>query len=206
MSRAALASVLLVLGASAAASAEPRTYQVAGDESAFTVTVGKSGLFKFAGHEHEVVAGSFTGEVVADPDDVGRSSVVLDFDAAALKVTGKDESPEDVPKVQETMAGPKVLDAARFPRITFRSRAVKGRPAAGAASYVLEVEGDLAFRDVTRPLVLEVKVDLGPDTLVATGVTVLRHSDLGLTPISIAGVVKVKNELVVSFRIVAKRH
>ena len=198
--------MLLFGRASAAAPAERRTYQVAAEESAVTVTVGKSGLFKFAGHDHEVVAGPFTGEVVADPDDLTRSSVVLDFDAAALKVTGKDESPEDVPKVQETMAGPKVLDAARFPRITFRSRAVTGKPAAGGASYVLEVKGDLAFRDVTQPLVLEVKVDLGPDTLVATGTTVLRHSDLGLTPISIAGVVKVKNEIGVRFRIVAKRH
>jgi polyisoprenoid-binding protein YceI len=206
MSRALLASALLVLAAATALAAEPRAYQVAGDESTFTVTVGKSGLFKFAGHEHEVVAGTFTGEIVADPDDVGRSSVVLDFDAAALKVTGKDEAPEDVPKVQETMAGPKVLDAARFPRITFRSRAVTGRASTGGASYLLEVQGDLAFRDVTRPLVLEVKVDLGADTLVAAGTTVLRHTDLGLTPISIAGVVKVKNELGVRFRIVAKRH
>src|SRR5262249_55936047 len=148
MSRLLLSSILVLLGAAAGVLAEPRTYQVAADESAFTVTVGKSGLFKFAGHEHEVVAGTFTGEIDANPDDLARSSVVLDFDAAALKVTGKDEPPEDVPKVQETMAGPKVLDAARFPRITFRSRAVTGRPGAGGVSYVLEVSGDLAFRDI----------------------------------------------------------
>jgi polyisoprenoid-binding protein YceI len=204
MSRVLLAAGALVLAAAGAVAGAPRTYQVAAHESAFTVTVGKSGLFKFAGHEHEVVAGTFTGEIVADPDDLARSSVVLDFDAAALKVTGKDESPEDVPKVQETMAGPKVLDAARFPRITFRSRAVTGRRAGGSAAYVLQVKGDLAFRDVTRPLELEVNVDLGPDTLVATGTTVVRHSELGLTPISIAGVVKVKNEIGIRFRIVAR--
>src|SRR5262249_59151173 len=109
------------------------------------------GAVRCAGPGREAVPGTFAGQVAAAPADLGRASVVIAFDAAALKVTGKDEPPEDVPKVQETMAGPKVLDAARFPRITFRSRAVTGRPNAGGASYGLEVTGDRACRDVSRP-------------------------------------------------------
>ena len=53
--------------------------------------------------------------------------MTLSFDAAALKVTGEGEPAKDVPKVQAKMVGPEVLDAARFPSITFRSRSVTGK-------------------------------------------------------------------------------
>jgi polyisoprenoid-binding protein YceI len=195
-------SGLLVLLWPAASRAEPRTYVVEAGESSFTIAVGRAGLFKFAGHEHEVVANAFTGEIVADPDDPTRSSVVLTFDAAGVKLTGKGEPPEDVPKVQETMVGPRALDVARFPKIVFRSSAVKARPAPDGR-FDVQVTGDPTLRDVTRPVALDVKVETRGDALVTTGGTVLRHTDFGLRPIAVAGVVKVKNELPVSFHIVA---
>jgi len=102
------------------------------------------------------------------------------------------------------MVGPKVLDVTRFPKVVFRSRTVKGRPGL-AGAFDVQVTGDLTLRDVTRPVTLDVRIETPGDTLVATGGTVLRHTDFGLTPISVAGVVKVKNELPVSFRIVARR-
>jgi polyisoprenoid-binding protein YceI len=167
------------------------------------IDVGKSGLFSFAGHVHEVVAPGLSGEVVADAEDLSRSRVTLVFDARALKVTGRGEPPDDVPKVQEAMLGPKVLDAARFPEIRFASTAVSGR-ALGPGAYSVEVAGALTLHGVTRPVTLPLKIEITGDTLVATGATTLRQKDYGIDPVSVAGVVNVKNELKLTFRIEAR--
>jgi hypothetical protein len=37
------------------------------EASKLTVHAGRAGLFKFAGHEHEIAVGRFSGEVVAMP-------------------------------------------------------------------------------------------------------------------------------------------
>lgn len=179
------------------------TFTVQAEASAVRVLVGKAGLFKFAGHEHEVVAPVLRGEVVADPHDLAHSSVWLVFPAAALRVTGRGEPAKDVPKVQEAMVGPKVLDAARFPEITFRSRSVAGREV-GPGVYELRVAGELTLHGVSRELILPLRVELSGPALTASGRTVLRHTDFGMRPLSVAGVVNVKNEIGVEFLIAAR--
>jgi polyisoprenoid-binding protein YceI len=195
--------VLIVAMTAASAAAVERTYVVDPLQSTVVIHVGKAGAFSFAGHEHEVVATRFEGRVVADPDDLGRSSVSLTFPTGALKVTGKGEPEEDVPKVQDAMAGPKVLDVEHFPEVTFRSRVVSGRRTA-AGVYELQVAGELSLHGLSRPLVLPLRVEVVGDRLTAGGRAVLRHTDFGMTPVSAAGgTVKVKNEIAIDFRIVA---
>lgn len=201
MRRGVLAVVCLAVSLSAAA--EERRYVVDAERSLVTIAVGKSGLFSFAGHPHEVVAPSVTGEVIANPEDLGRSSVRLSFDAAALRVTGKGEPAGDVPKVQANMIGAKVLDAVRFPTVSFGSGGVSGR-AAGTGAWDLSVEGDFALHGVSKRLKLPLRVEIGGDTLTASGTAVLRQTDFGIKPMSVAGVVNVKDELTVSYRIVAR--
>ena len=180
-----------------------RTFRVDASASRVTVKVGRAGLLKFAGHEHEASALAFSGEVVADLADVSRSSVHLAFEAAAVKVTGTSDSPDDVPKIQETMWGPRVLDVARFTEVRFDSRSVAGHRQADG-SWTIEVAGDLRLLAVARPLTLPMRVDLSEDTLTATGQAVIKQTDFGLQPVSFGGVVKVKNELPVEYRIVAR--
>jgi polyisoprenoid-binding protein YceI len=167
------------------------------------VRVGKAGVFGFAGHEHEVVAGSFEGTVLADAENLNRSSVELKFAAASLRVTGKGEPQKDVPKVQEAMVGPKCLDVSRYPDIRFRSKAVSGKHTQD--HYDLEIRGDLTVHGVTRALAVPVRVDIAADRLTAKGRTVIRQTDFGITPITKAGVVKVKDELALEWTLVARR-
>jgi polyisoprenoid-binding protein YceI len=195
------AALVLVLGARGV-SAEPRTYVVDAERSAVTIHVGRAGLFKFAGHEHEVLAPRFGGDVLADPLDLARSSVSLTLAAAALKVSDRGEPPEDVPMIQQKMAGPELLDVARFPSVTFRSTKIEGREA-GKGVYELRITGDLMLHGVGRPTVVQTRVEVAGDALTATGSFVLRHTDFGLTPVSVAGVVKVKNEIAIEFKIEA---
>jgi len=68
-----------------------------------------------------------SGEITADAADLAASQVTLTFQAGALKVLPEGEPAGDAPKVEEIMRGPKVLDAVRFPAITFKSQRVTGR-------------------------------------------------------------------------------
>ena len=92
--RFAPASVMLLLApllvsisvAEAPAQAAPRVYTLEPAHSRLTIHVGKAGLFGFAGHEHEVIAGTFRGTATFDPDRLAQSSVDLTFDAGDIPV------------------------------------------------------------------------------------------------------------------------
>lgn len=193
---------VVLLAAAVPAWSEPRVYGVEAARSVVTIRVGKAGLFKFAGHEHEVLAPSMKGEVRADREHLDRSSVVLTFEASGLRVSGKGEPPEDVPKVQAAMQGPQVLEVERFPEITFHSTKVAGR-ATSTGVYELTLGGELTLHGVKASLSVPVRVEITDERLTATGTLTMRHTAFGLTPISVAGVVKVKDELSVTFTIVA---
>jgi polyisoprenoid-binding protein YceI len=169
--------------------------------SRLTIHVGKAGLMGFVGHEHEVVAGTFHGAATFDPEKISQSTVDLTFDVGALQVEGKGEPSGDVPQVQAAMVGPACLDAHRFATVHFVSKTVKAAAGSGSGARDLTLVGDLTLHGVTRPLTLQVRVALKADTLEATGSTKLRQTDFGITPISKAGVVKVKDELTLDWRI-----
>jgi hypothetical protein len=62
---------------------------------------------------------------------------------------------------------------------------------------------EMTLHGVTRSTLVPMRVEIFSDTLMATGSLVVRHTDFGLTPISVAGVVKVKNEIAIDFKIEA---
>ncbi len=198
MRRAAVVIALLPV----LARAEEKAYVVDSSDSSFRIAVGRSGLFSFAGHTHEVLASGIEGRILADTGDPARSSVTLRIPSAGLRVSGKGEPAEDVPKVQSKMEGPEVLDVARFGDVVFRSTAVEGREAGGV--WNLRVSGELALRGVTRPLTLPLRVTLSPGRIEAVGQLVLKQTDFGIKPVSVGGVVKVKNELGCDYKIVGR--
>jgi polyisoprenoid-binding protein YceI len=198
-------ATLLALAA-AAGPAPEITYAVDAARSSVIVHVGRSGAFSFAGHTHTVSAPALEGRVVAAAErgDFSRSSVRLSFATARLTVLERGEPEGDAPKVQAAMLGPKVLDAARFPAITFQSTAVSGAES-GPGAYSLTVQGSLTLHGVTRIVTLPLNVEIGPDGLLkASGRMTVRQTDYGIAPVSVAGLVKVKNELAIEYAIVAQ--
>ncbi len=190
----------LIAQATAPAGVAPTVLAIDAADSHVTILVGKSGLLSFAGHAHEVVAPSVTGRVTFDPTDWQRATVTLDFDASALRVTGKGESASDVPQVQSTMLGDEVLNAARFPRITFQSRRVS-ISARTATSADLQLEGDLTLHGTTRPMTIRAAATLGPDGgVTARGSFTLKQTEFGMVPVTAAGgTVRVKDDLDIQF-------
>ena len=87
---------------------------------------------------------------------VTRADLVLDFAnsakstvAVTLNIAGASAS---FPFAAQALKGPKVLDAATYPDITFASTAV--RPKGDGA----EVRGNVTIRGVTKPMVLEAQI------------------------------------------------
>jgi polyisoprenoid-binding protein YceI len=201
--RAAILGLALCGGLSLAVhAAGPRTFTVEPDQSRALIEVGKSGAFSFAGHTHEVEAPLTSGIVHVDADDASHDDVRLEFNATAMRVTGKGESASDVPKVTATMLSDAVLDVNRYPTITFESTRVAAK--GSAAALDLSVTGNLTIHGKTQMVSAPVSVKISGDRLTANGRFVIKQTDFGITPISVGGVVKVKNELGITFTISAR--
>ena len=180
-----------------------RSFTIDAAQSRATVEVGKSGVFSFAGHTHEVEARAVTGTVTVDMDDPVRSTVQVDIDASALKVTGKGESADDVPKVQETMSSAQVLDVQKYPKITFASTSVAVKSRTGAALET-NVTGQLTIRNVARTISVPVHVRLDGQTLTASGRFSVKQTEYSIKPVTVGGVVSVKDAVDITFTIVGR--
>jgi polyisoprenoid-binding protein YceI len=207
MTRRRVALTVLMCGVGVAAlvrGAGPRAYTIDSGRSRATIEVGKSGALSFlAGHAHEVIAPAIAGTITVDADDPARSDVQVTIDASALKVSGKGESANDVPKVQETMAGAQVLDVQRYPAITFASTHVTVTSHTGMTLEAM-LTGQLTLHNVTRSITVPVTVRMDNNTLTATGRFAVKQTDHGIKPVSVGGVVSVKDTVNVSFTIVGR--
>lgn len=207
MTRQGAALTVLVVGVAVAAivrGAGARSYTIDARRSSATIEVGKSGVLSFAaGHTHEVLAPAMTGTIAVDVNDPTHSSVRITIDASALKVTGKGESAGDVPKVQETMSGTQVLDVQRYPTITFASTSVAIKNHTGATLDAM-VTGQLTIRSVARTISVPVSVRMEGNTLTATGRFPVTQTAYGMKPVSVGGVVSVKDTVNISFTIVGR--
>ena len=174
-----------------ARAADPRLV-VDTSQSAITVRVFKTGLFRSLADNHEIRAVLKSG-FIKDTLPVQASIVV---DARDLRVQDPNASEKDREQVQARMLGPEVLDADRFPEIRFESRSGE-RTESGA--WILR--GQLTLHGQSRALITTITEDQGH----YRGSITVRQTDYGITPISVAGgAVRVKDELKIDFDIVAR--
>ena len=174
-------------------------------DSRVTILVGKAGVFGFASHTHEVVAPVSGGAVTLDEVHPEQSSVWVELQTEALKVTGAGEPAADVAEVQRTMVGERVLNATKYPKIVFRSRRVRVVSRDGALTR-LQVEGDLTLRGTTRAVVVPASVLLDAGVLAVSGKFTLKQTDFGIEPVTaVGGTIRVKDELDITFDAKARR-
>jgi polyisoprenoid-binding protein YceI len=174
--------------------------------SSLHIHTGRAGILKFAGHDHDIRGLGMSGEILADTENVAASRVTITLDATRLEVEREGEPPADVAQVQERMLGPDVLDTARFPEIVFRSISASGHSGPHGSAFDMEIQGDLSLHGVTRRIALRLKAAIEGDLLKASGEARLRQTDYGLNPVSaVAGTVRVKDEVLVRYSIVARR-
>lgn len=182
-----------------------RTYRIDAAKSRATIHVGKAGAFSFiAGHAHEVVGPIQSGSLDIDFDTPSESRVRLTIAASELEVRAEGEPAGDAAKVQESMDSDRILDVAHHPRIAYESTAVAVKSSTG---NVLDasVIGRLTIRDVTQPVTAFVHLELADATAIARGRLSVKQSAFGIKPISVGGVVAVKDTLEIEFSISASR-
>jgi polyisoprenoid-binding protein YceI len=157
-------------------------------KSVMTVRVSKAGLLSGLGHDHEISAPLAGGMV-----DATARRVDLHTNARALRVVDQGISDKDRAEIQSNMLGAMVLDADHFPEIVFRSISADS---SGDGSWT--VRGNLTLHGQTRALTLTVREAAGH----FRGISRLKQSDFGITPIKIAGgAVRVKDEIQIEFDI-----
>lgn len=196
--------VLLLLTATAQTQSKSRTYTIVAGESSFWVFVAKTGLLSGLAHDHEIGVKSFTGKIVVPEAGASAGSLDLDINAQSLAVLDKKPSEEDKKKIYSSMHN-EVLESAKYQKISFKSVSVADVKQAGADTYSFTLNGDLTLHGVTKRIAVALTAKITPQQLRASGKYTLRQSDYGIKPYSAAGgTIKVKNEVIVNFDIVAK--
>ena len=180
--------------------ARPQTYTVDATASHVRIHVGREGLMKFLGHDHEIESPVTEGRVEVVDDDPTRSSVTLRFESARLTVVPGSEPAKDVAAVEARMRGPEVLEVARYPEIAFVSTSVRSRAKDGSSVRIV-VAGTLTLRGRSLPVELPLEVAREGLGMTARGALALNLRDLGIEPPSVAGVVKVANRFRLEFEI-----
>ena len=157
-----------------------------------TLHVGKAGLFSAAGHDHWVNALISSGTL----NDSDIPQVEFRVDARKLevmpdpKVDAKTQA--EIQKNMQQMT----LKSAQYPEITFRSTRVD-RQAEGQ----WKVEGLLTVHGVTKPIVVNAQASDG----IYVSHVVRKQSDFAIKPNTVGGgLIKVKNEVEIDFRIFAR--
>jgi polyisoprenoid-binding protein YceI len=177
-------------------------YTIDPASSRFTIRAFAAGLLSGLGHNPVIAIRDFSGEVNFAPDDLTKSSVGMTIQAGSFEVQN-DVSEKDLREIIRTM-NDQVLEVKRFPEIAFESRQVSGMKL-GESLYVVKIEGDLFLHGVTRPQTLSANVAPADDKLRVYGEFSIKQSDFKIRLVSIAGgALKVKDELKLSFDIVAK--
>jgi len=155
--------------------------------STISIHVGKAGLLSAAGHDHTIAASISSGTIRESADthveftvETAKMTVMPD-----PKVDAKTQ--ETIQKYMETMT----LETSKLPQITFRSTRIS-KLADG-----WKVEGDLSLHGITKPVSLAVK-KAGNSY---TAHTALKQTTFGIKPISIGGLIKVKDEVELDFTI-----
>jgi polyisoprenoid-binding protein YceI len=185
-----LAGISPVVSAQAAKSAKASPLDI--EHSTVTVHVYRSGLFSFAGDNHEIQAPIASGTV-----DEAAGTVELTVEVRRMRVLDPNLSADKRSQVQQKMLSPDVLDPDRYPEIQFRSTRVEQK-----GGGELSVSGNLMLHGQTRPI----NVRVLSAQLHYRGSAALKQTDFGIKPITIAGgTIKVKDEVRIDFDIVRRQ-
>lgn len=196
--------ILLFSCLPAGAQSRARTYTISAAESNLTVTVGKAGFFSALGHEHEIGVKSFSGRVAVPQSGAGGGLLEFEIETKSLVVLDKEVDEKDRGKIFEAMHK-EVIESEKFQKISFKSASVADLKKTGEGSYNFILNGDLTLHGVTRRIALPVTATITAEQLRATGAYTLKQTDYGIKVYAAGGgTVKVKNEVVVNFNIVAK--
>jgi polyisoprenoid-binding protein YceI len=157
--------------------------------SRLEVKTGKAGLFGFAGHSHVIRARTFSGTVVYYPHAPAHSHLQITVPTDSLEVL----TPPDTAEIRKVTAAMRteVLHTDQFHEIRLVTKEV------APTAHGFHMIGALTLVGQTRDVPIDVNVELGVDSLHATGTFAIKQTDFGIKPYSggPAGTVKVADRV-----------
>jgi polyisoprenoid-binding protein YceI len=194
-----LAVLLLVPGAVLEAQSGARLLVVDHAASHIYVVTHRSGIFSFLGHEHAIVAPTWTAELCwheSVPADsyarfaIDARALVIDSDEArALAGLGRGPSAGQRSEIQQKLLDGSHLAVEQYPELRFETLSV----GSGDEPGTLRLRGRLTIKGVTRDVELPTSMETSEIGMRMSAALTIRQSDFGIKPESIAGVVKVKD-------------
>lgn len=185
-------------------------YRIDTKRSRFTVRAFVTGVLSAFGHNPIIAIRDFTGEAEFAPGTLENASLRLTVKAASLESVD-DLSTRERQEI-ERVTRDEVLEASRFPEITFESFEINGNNV-GEGMYRVEIVGELSLRGVKNRCAFDTQVWVAAETLRANGEVMVRQSDFEIKPVSAVaifsisgGTIRVKDELKISFDIVARAY
>lgn len=185
-----------------------RLYRIDPRTSTVRIYVYRGGKLTKLGHNHVLSAPRFTGYAHLPDNRANTARFDLEFrldeleiDAPAIRSTlgeayAATMRPEDIEGTRKHMLSDDNMQASRYPFVRLGSAHIVGEPPRLAAGIVIEMHGQQ--HEMQIPLDVAIQTDL----LTAAGSFVLRQSDFGIKPYSIAGgLLAVQDEVVVEFRL-----
>jgi polyisoprenoid-binding protein YceI len=178
-------------------------------KSHIVVVTRKGGIFSFAGHEHGILATEWSADVCFDRENPAASSAHITISVPALRidtaearekagVSAKGPSPKDVQEIQARMLARENLDAAQHPTIEFKTTSV-----AGKGSDTLVLTGPLTIRGRALTVSAPAKLERRGEETLFSGEFRIKQSDYGIKPVSIGGVVNVRDPVEIRFVLAA---
>jgi polyisoprenoid-binding protein YceI len=183
------------------ASTDSARYRIDAEQSRFTVRAFAGGFLSALAHDHTISIREFDGETDFTYGTVEPASLQMTIKSGSLAVTDK-ISASDRQKIESTMRD-EVLEVSKYPEIAFKSSSVSASKT-GEGRYQARITGEITLHGVSRPLTIAAQLEFGDKVLRAQGAFTLKQSSFGIRPVSVAGgTIKVKDELKVTFDIVA---
>lgn len=206
----------LAAGSTAAQSTEPRALVVIDEASHVVVLAYRTGLLSFLAHDHAILAGAWHARlcmVPAEPNSargvvrVRTSALEIDTDRGrALAGLGSDGPDEETRlELQRKLLAPAALDAAGHPWITLALDSVRVGNRVGADGVSEGTGyGSITIRGVERDVVFPLRTRSGAGGVSVLARLRLRQTGYGIRPESVAGVVKVADEVEVRMSLQAR--
>jgi len=171
--------------------------------STFMVKARRGGLAWFKGHDHHISVKDFDGHAELALDVLNPASLEMKIRSASLEETSSvftQPQKEIINKELDEI----VLEAAKYPEISFRSTDVRGELKNGR--FEVKIGGELTLHGVTRRVTIPATVSIEGDRMRAQGEFDLDRSDFNVKATSaFNGMVKVQDGLKFNFDIVGRR-
>ena len=181
----------------------PAVYVLDAGAGTFTAQAFATGVLSSFGHNPTFAIRRFTGEATFASEAPENASVRVVVQSGSLELTDQ-VSDKDRREIEGTMRS-EVLDVSRFPEIVFEA----SNPAfakAGGHEFSASISGKLTLHGATQPQQITARVSVTGNELHANGEFIVHQSSYGIKRVSVAaGALKIKDDVKVTFDIVARK-